>query len=384
MDEVFKELDFGKLGDVALSPAEQPEKDCNMRNEIKELVGLLAKETINGNANMLSRAISPLAQNKEKRKPAPLTDVKPISASDQQTLDQAIAMAKELANNAILELDGVGLGLDAMSPRTPISPTKKKFTFKFKEKKEHKTFSEALTKQGESVLDSIISDEAKEAYDSLIGNGGVCNNESETFDISPKCTAPSPPVSTSYINTSMTSSTIPTTCVEPEDNKEEEEEVDTNPLRMLRGGVLPKARPGSRARFSAGPQTASLARLTANVSRSQLPAPPPVPRANSTTLENENSNPLPLPPRDRRKSPMQIPLKQHERKHPLLIQGATDQPDSSSLNGIAPPRPTLMSTFKPNMPLRKSVISIGEPTLISGPSAASSTIAITKLSRAFP
>lgn len=72
--------------------------------------------------------------------------MKPISAADEKTLDQAIAMANELATRSMMELDArtsavldttdhaasghmASLSLD--SPRTPSSPSKRKFSFKF-------------------------------------------------------------------------------------------------------------------------------------------------------------------------------------------------------------------------------------------------------------
>src|SRR5690606_10769440 len=108
---------------------------------------------------------------------------------------------------------------------------------------------------------------------------------------------------------------------------------ETNPLRMLRSGVniVPKMR-GNRPHFNR-PQTASLARLTANVSRSQLPAPPPIPIANETDNQSvDTNNPLPLPPRDRNRAFVQ-PLKQHERRHPLLINSTNDTTANETTNG---------------------------------------------------
>lgn len=56
------------------------------------------------------------------------TKVKPISASDEKSLDSAIAMANELANRS--------MGSDIEQPphhvpESPSSPSKRKFTFKF-------------------------------------------------------------------------------------------------------------------------------------------------------------------------------------------------------------------------------------------------------------
>lgn len=55
--------------------------------------------------------------------------VKPISASDENSLDSAIAMANELANRTM------GSDIEQPShnqvPESPSSPNKRKFTFKF-------------------------------------------------------------------------------------------------------------------------------------------------------------------------------------------------------------------------------------------------------------
>ena len=52
--------------------------------------------------------------------------MKPISASDERTLDSAIAMVNEIAARS---MEGSGHGDD--SPKTPASPNKRKFSFRF-------------------------------------------------------------------------------------------------------------------------------------------------------------------------------------------------------------------------------------------------------------
>lgn len=90
--------------------------------------------------------------------------MKPISASDQRTLDQAIAMANELATRSMLELDGKG-SCDAVdhsvaghmatmtldSPRTPSSPSKRKFSFKFGTKTSPKHERRNFTQEAASI-----------------------------------------------------------------------------------------------------------------------------------------------------------------------------------------------------------------------------------------
>lgn len=111
---------------------------------------------------------------------------------------------------------------------------------------------------------------------------------------------------------------------------------ESNPLRLLRnGGIIPKVK-GNKQRIPTTPQTASLARLTANVNRSSLGSPPPVPFSGTSMLISSNDeasalNALPLPPRDRSKQ-HNMALKQHQRKHPLLIP-VKDLPGGSEPNG---------------------------------------------------
>jgi len=55
--------------------------------------------------------------------------VKPISASDEKSLDSAIAMANELANRSMGS--DIEQPLHHQVPESPSSPNKRKFTFKF-------------------------------------------------------------------------------------------------------------------------------------------------------------------------------------------------------------------------------------------------------------
>ncbi|XP_026280288.1 activated Cdc42 kinase-like isoform X3 [Frankliniella occidentalis] len=96
---------FPSLGTSPLPPASQPppsplDEDINLRNEQRELAarwtGVRKKQAT----------------------------VKPISASDERTLDSAIAMVNEIAARSM-----EGHGDD--SPKTPASPNKRKFSFRF-------------------------------------------------------------------------------------------------------------------------------------------------------------------------------------------------------------------------------------------------------------
>nr|XP_042910859.1 activated Cdc42 kinase-like [Parasteatoda tepidariorum] len=302
--------------------------------------------------------------------------VKPISAADSQTLDSAIAIAKELASKSLLDLDNNRSDNETPleSPKTPASPFKRKFSFKFKTspKLDRRNFSE----EAEAIPDiqDIITEEAKEVYDSLVQKGS-CLERSVSL---PPAVAPKPIVEVTHLRSRQV---VQTPSQATDSSDPESESVDHNPLRMLRSGVpvRPKVR-GNRHGIpnsgrAATPHTATVARLAANASngvslvngtRSSLGSPPPPPQApktfprpnitsryaketstlpksedtlldakledqsdssstNTTVSCSESScdafpNPLPLPPRDRTK-PLPV-LKQHQRKHPLILPGA--------------------------------------------------------------
>lgn len=184
-------------------------------------------------------------------------------------------------------------------------------------------------------------------------------------------------------STAAVNSYLPASCHTSNLTEPESLTGDSNPLRLLRSGapIIPKVK-GNKQRIAATPQTASLARLTANVTRANLGSPPPVPVSpalisssspslssslpTSTVASNDDlstQNALPLPPRDRSKIHHPI-LKQHQRKHPLIIPAcANNQISSSESNGSSINTATdsmssgepLMSTFKPHLPALKQV-----------------------------
>lgn len=354
MDEVFKALGSTKPD---LSFEEQPNTESNnVKNELKEIS-------------------SKLGRDNSKKKHAL---VKPISAADQQTLDSAIAIAKELASKSLLDLESRSDNETPLeSPKTPSSPFKRKFSFKFKTspKPDRRNFSE----EAEAIPDiqDIITDEAKEAYNSLVEKGNALERN---VPITPAVAATKPITEINLPRSRQPLSSHATDSSDPES-----EVVDSNPLRMLRSGlpVRPKVRGNRHGIPSSGrattPHTATVARLAANAvasngnslvngTRSSLGSPPPPPQApktfprpnitsryakdssinnnspksddassdakledqsdssstNTTVSCSESSNdafpnPLPLPPRDRTK-PMPM-LKHHQRKHPLLLPG---------------------------------------------------------------
>ncbi|CAL4065830.1 unnamed protein product, partial [Meganyctiphanes norvegica] len=295
---------------------------------------------------------------KEKKKQAM---VKPISAADERTLDSAIAMANELASKSMLELDNRTVDSSAESdgqdsPSTPSSPSKhggSRFSFhrlnsKGSPKMERRNFSA----EAASIPDiqSSITEEAKEAYNSLIERPGM---DCEPFSFRSEASVPAS---------------------EPNETQEH------NPLRMLRAGVTvrPKIR-GNKHNFTFSSSTIERSHGNKSVGGSKevlspgshngsnnfelgnnqtLPrgfkhnkVPPPVkPKPSPLVIQNSSFNassepildqscstpdsvstdgggshefnPLPLPPRDRtRNTPSLTTKPRHQRKHPLIIPG---------------------------------------------------------------
>ncbi|XP_046397309.1 activated Cdc42 kinase-like isoform X2 [Ischnura elegans] len=332
----------------------------NMRNELREMA----------------------AKMSGKKK---LATVKPISAADQKTLESAIAMATEMASRSMLEADGGGMldssrgvdGLDSPphSPRTPASPSKRKFSFKFSSgsksgvgggsgspRAERRNFAE----EAASIQDiqSTLTEEAKAAYNSLVEQPAL-----------PAIAPTIAPLSLHHHHSQM-NNPRPAPTTEPVDPDE------TNPLRMLRSGfgVRPRVR-GNKHQSLHIPSTTSVQnhfqrqhRLGSlgergSSSRSSLPRPPldvsgvtsrispPVavtsepPAAEDSAEDDEDENgeegnPIPLPPRDRtRKRSSDQP--RHQRRHPLVFPGSgiteavakisSGNDAENCLDGIPPP-----------------------------------------------
>lgn len=370
MDEVFKALGSTKP-DITFEE-QQPNhtENNNVKNELKEIS-------------------SKLGRDNSKKKHAL---VKPISAADSQTLDSAIAIAKELASKSLLDLESRSDNDTPLeSPKTPSSPFKRKFSFKFKTspKADRRNFSE----EAEAIPDitDIITEEAKEAYNSLVEKG---NNIERNIPVTPVVAVTKP---INEIN--LPRSRLPLSSHATDSSDPESEAIDSNPLRMLRSGITvrPKVRGNRHGIPSSGrattPHTATVARLAANAvasngstlvngTRSTLGSPPPPPQAPKTfprpninsryakdSLNNNNNspkfddassdvkledqsdssstnttvscsessndafpNPLPLPPRDRTK-PLPM-LKHHQRKHPLLLPGTNISVLDSARNNL--------------------------------------------------
>ncbi|KAH8040073.1 hypothetical protein HPB51_009329 [Rhipicephalus microplus] len=321
MDEVFRALETTQLN---FDLDKVPKDDCFAKSEPP-------KET--------PKPSSAGSTFKKKQ----LATVKPISAAEEQTLETAIAIAKEAAAQSMQEMDGRSES-DATqdSPRTPSSPNKRKFSFKFKSspKLGRRTFSE----EAEAIPDiqDSLTEEAKEAYNSLVDKG---------------------PEKLVVVEPTLTPA--PVTGIEPLDAG-----ADVNPLRRIRSGIQiqPRVR-GNRHGIPSScrpttPHTAALARLAANAvssgsaPRNGLGAPPPPPLQQQAEAE---ANPLPLPPRDRTK-PAQV-LKHHQRKHPLLllpgsVAAETACKDSSS---ESPPAPVRQASVNERIAAVEAKKSIAEP-----------------------
>lgn len=347
MDEVFKALGGGSTSSGPSSldtPASLPPLTPNQQSQA------LLEENESHNVKNEIKEMASKFSNKENSKKKQAT-VKPISATDQRTLDSAIAMANELASKSMLELDcNLESSADSDgvldSPITPSSPSKhggSRFSFKFASKGSPKPERRHFSVEAASIPDiqSSISEEAKEVYNSLVDRPGLC-------EPLPYRSEPEPPV-----------------C--------ESEPAEDSPLRMLRAGVTvrPKIR-GNKHNFNSGFSTIErshgmraavregLSTATNNNfdlgTHQTLPkgfkhnkVPPPVkPKPMPLVIPNSNynttgetvgetsstpesgstdggsqdpGNPLPLPPRDRTRQAGSLTKPRHQRKHPLIIPG---------------------------------------------------------------
>ena len=304
MEEVFRELDHIKPdlnNDAGDCETAINENSINVKNEVRELNLKMCKES------------NQMKKNK--------SNVKPISEAEQNELDSAIAMAKDIANRTMME-DDLDLTKND-SPKTPNSPNKqRKFSFKFpvtghhhhhhrSPKNERRTFSEETESIG-NIIESITP-AAKEAYMSLVDKGCSVNNVPSSL----------PQTTTTNKESTTIDQTSNSTMFNQNDDGDDPSN-ENNPLRMLRtagiGNVLrPKIRGNrsfSQPRLPTTAQTAGLAR----VASSRLP----LENSNNGEMQpiiiqqqQQNPNALPLPPRDRNRPLIQ--LKTHQRRHPLII-----------------------------------------------------------------
>jgi activated CDC42 kinase 1 len=138
----------------ALHPHELEESrdvSHNMRNELREIA---ARVTACGSSHKKKQAT-----------------VKPISAADQRTLESAIALANELASRSMQELDGCEVSPLPESPHTPLSPNKRKFSFKLPSNKSPKAERRNFTEEAASIPDIqviVIVDMHQSAFITLL------------------------------------------------------------------------------------------------------------------------------------------------------------------------------------------------------------------------
>ncbi|XP_060843490.1 activated Cdc42 kinase-like isoform X3 [Rhopalosiphum padi] len=243
METMFRTISTNGVSNYAVSPPRSPldPLDTNHRNELREIAATIAAAV----------------NSKSKKKQA---TVKPISASDEKSLDSAIAMANEMASRS--------MGSDIEQPHhqipeSPSSPSKRKFMFKFPPpigsitktpKHEIKTF----TDEAASIPDiqGCLTEEAKQAYNGLIEK--------------------------------------PTTAIDGG---------VTNSLRILKKSTTPVAKPKFRLNKNDNGTLQS---------GSTIP---------SEDVENDsNCNIIPLPPKDPRAVQQMTALKpRHQRKYPLVM-----------------------------------------------------------------
>ncbi|XP_049843723.1 activated Cdc42 kinase-like isoform X6 [Schistocerca gregaria] len=324
---------LGSSGSGAGSGASTPpppsplDETTNVRNELREIAAKVTSTT-------------------GRKKQA---TVKPISASDEKTLDSAIAMAHELAARSMSELDsggvagggggprtGSGVGsMQGSPPESPHTPAggRRKFSFRFpapsasslsgggggdgggtgttgrgRRHEVRRTFSE----EAASIPDIQVPSEQSSSDDSK-------SKDSEHSSLTEEARA----AYTTLVEAPAAAVTVPVPGVATAVSSD----AGSNPLRLLRSGPLPVAvrRPRGAQQLQPLPAPRALG----------APPPPPVqgrPRSRELQTGSEDegpspsptssdgANPIPLPPRDRSRPP--APSKpRHQRKHPLIIPG---------------------------------------------------------------
>lgn len=298
MDAMFKTLGtevnnsmVAGISNYASSPPPSPlDVDINKRNELREIAASVAA------------AAATMPKGKKKQ-------VRQISASDEKTLDVAIAMANELAARSMNNVDGIVSSAKPDSPDTPVSPNKRKFSFRFPtpnipSRPEGKTFSD----EAASIPDiqGCLSEEARAAYNTLIEEPGVST--------AAVMMAQSSPLATDSVN----------------------------PLKMLKAVpvVRPKIR-GNKHNNMASHENQHCKTVAPNTQNQHDSVPDDDDGAvtNQNGLENElhtglhdqnGGNEIPLPPRDRSKV-LHVAKLRHQRKHPLIIPGGHEHIDQANI-----------------------------------------------------
>eukprot|EP00092_Neocalanus_flemingeri_P101629 GFUD01129951.1.p1 GENE.GFUD01129951.1~~GFUD01129951.1.p1 ORF type:complete len:1100 (+),score=246.67 GFUD01129951.1:50-3349(+) len=254
LDEVFSELNYDTL------KINKEEK----KDDTEEHHGL--GHNIVDSCHKLADKVSTLTLSR-RHKGKKAAFVKPITAADAKTLDNAILMANQLASKSMQDLDkrcvdDMFNASPQVSPLTPNSPTKK-FTFKFPSSKTRSTspknsarhFSDEVASNVD--LESYITPTARDAYKALIDGNDASSYEK---------TESSPSSKSSTISSSSHN----------------------------RLSLPPSSNIFSFSKLS----------IPQNIESDSIP-------------EGFNTNPLPLPPKDRKSSV--TAGKRHIRKNPLIM-----------------------------------------------------------------
>jgi len=178
LDEVFSELNYDTL---------KMSKD-DRKEDVDEHHGI--GHNIVDSCHKLADKVSTLTLSR-RHKGKKAAFVKPIKASDEKTLENAILMANQLASKSMQDLDKRSVddmfnASPQVSPITPNSPTKK-FTFKFPNSKTRSTspknsarhFSDDVASHVD--LEAYITPTARDAYKALIdGKDGSGQEKAES------------------------------------------------------------------------------------------------------------------------------------------------------------------------------------------------------------
>jgi len=288
MDEVFGELenyDTLKLGKLTTSEsAASADKKNAVTDEEHHAAGL---HGIVESCHKLADKVSTLTLSR-RHKGKKAAFVKPIKASDERTLENAILMANQIASKSMHDLDkrctdDMFNTSPQVSPLTLNSPSKK-FTFKFPVHKNRSSspptrhFTDEVNSRAE--MNSMITPAARDAYKALIEGDKPSTGKADA-----PMSVPSP----------------------------------TNNGRRLSlppsSSVFSLSRVGE---FESGGSTVSppcvVEEEEGAVERNLQP-----PSLSATVIVSSVSNPLPLPPKDRKSSVGAG--KRHIRKNPLIIPG---------------------------------------------------------------
>lgn len=177
MDAMFKTLGsevnnsmVAGISNYASSPPPSPlDADINKRNELREIAASVAAAATTHKGKkkaMVGIRKKNIALGVRRFEIKVFVDqVKPIPAADEKTLDSAIAMANELASRSMNDLDSKHTQPE--SPVTPVSPNKRKFSFRFptpvtghsSSRPEGKTFSDeaASIPDIQVCIDGLVS-----------------------------------------------------------------------------------------------------------------------------------------------------------------------------------------------------------------------------------